>query len=152
MSAIVISIDPHLGAEKGLIFFFFSFYYLWERSFLNSMAILVVAGFLFPQGNVFIRFLNSALPTVHFEITELNSDLFTEEVVSNFLSPWQEADGSVYILMIFSSAYSFADLRWEVGDVLCFWLLGNKCSGHYSKIVEWGLTDKWIFKNGRKRV
>ena len=51
------------------------------------MTILVVVGFLFPQGNVFIRFLNSALPTVHFEITALNSDLFTEKVVSNFLSP-----------------------------------------------------------------
>lgn len=88
MSAIVISIDPHLGAEKGADFFFFfsSFYHLWERSFLNSVAILVVAGFLYPQGNVFIPFLNLALPTVHFEITALNSDSFTEKVVSIIFS------------------------------------------------------------------
>lgn len=81
MSAIVISTDPHLGAEKGLIFFS-SFYYLWEGSFLNSVAILVVVGFLFPQGNVFITFLNLAPLSVHFEITALNSDLFTEKVIS----------------------------------------------------------------------
>lgn len=51
------------------------------RSFLNSMSVLLVASFLFPQGNVFIHFLNLALPTAHFEITAFNSDSFTEKVI-----------------------------------------------------------------------
>lgn len=88
MSAIVISIDPHLGAEKGADFFFSPLFIIYGKDLSQLRGNFGCCRLSLPTRKCFHPFPEFGTAHCSFEITALNSDSFTEKVVSIiFLSP-----------------------------------------------------------------